>query len=226
MDGNLLDILRQQKAQGGNLYHKTQIALAYNSLRLDGNKLTEAQTRDIYDIKQLNGHAFVYDIYETCNHFQAFDYLLENAELPLTQVTIKKFHELLKANTHTWPIGEYKTAENRSGKRAATPPFDVEKAMTKLLATYHQTPIKTLDDLVEFHWQFDQILPFQDSNGPLIRLIMFKECLKYNIMPFIIFDNYEVYHDYLPEPLTEKEFLRETYLLAQDIYAIWFERFC
>lgn len=220
MEGNLLEMLRQQ----GALYHKTQIALAYHSRRLDGSALTEAQTQMIYDTKQFEGRGFVYDMFECCNHFKTFDYLLEIADLPLTQVTIKRFHELLKTGTHATNIGDYKSKENRFAGRSTTPPFHVESAMEELLGTYHSHPTQTLDTLADFHWQFDKILPFQDGNGPVIRLIMFKECLKYNIMPFIIFENYEHYYGGFPEDESEKIFLRDTYLTAQDVYKSWFRR--
>lgn len=228
---SLLNQLRDEKNAGlkGGLYHQTQVKLSYNTNRIEGSKLSEAQTRYIYETNTLfveNGEttANVDDILETMNHFACFNYLLEIADEKLSEEIIKKFHYLLKINTSQtknlgFNAGEYKSNPNVVGGIETTQPKKVPLEMEKLLKSYHQKEIKTFDDIVDFHFQFERIHPFQDGNGRVGRLILFKECLAHNIVPFIIEDEYKFfYYRGLTEFLSKKEYLIETCLAAQDDY--------
>ncbi|MFN3941932.1 MAG: Fic family protein [Flavobacterium sp.] len=229
----LLEILQDEKSSKhkGGIYHKTQIKLTYNTNRIEGSKLSEEQTRYIYETNTLftedgSNITNIDDIIETVNHFHCFDYLLEIASEPLSEKHIKKFHKILKLNTSNsqkewFNIGEYKTKPNIVGGIETSKPNEVEKHINKLLKTYHQkTPIE-INDIIEFHYEFEKIHPFQDGNGRVGRLIMFKECLKNNIVPFIIEDEFKFfYYRGLTEYPKIKEYLIDTYLSAQDNYKI------
>lgn len=228
---NLLKELQEEKSSGlkGGLYHKTQIKLAYNTNRIEGSKLSEEQTRYIYETNTIfleNGDttANVDDIVETINHFSCFDYMLDIAVEPLSEEIIKKFHYLLKTNTSdakkTWfNVGDYKSKPNIVGGIETSSPKDVPSNIRKLLKTYLEKPIITVEDIIDFHFQFEQIHPFQDGNGRVGRLIIFKECLSHNIIPFIIEDDHKFfYYRGLSEYPTIKEYLIDTCLSAQDNY--------
>lgn len=230
MSNGLLKHLKDQKKLKlkGNLYHKTQIALAYNSNRIEGSTLTEEQTRHIYETKQIDGLANVNDIIETTNHFRAFDYMLDVADAPLTEEIIKRFHELLKtgsedAHIEWFNVGDYKKLPNEVGTVETSSPDMVAVHMKSLLVDYHAKTATTIEDIIEFHWRFESIHPFQDGNGRVGRLIMFKECLKHDIMPFIIFDHNKLFYyrglSAFPE---ERGYLVDTCLMAQDIYTSWY----
>ena len=228
---NLLKILQEEKTASlkGGIYHQTQIKLAYNTNRIEGSLLSEEQTRYIYETNTIfveNGEtsANVDDILETVNHFACFDYMLDVAEQALSEEIIKKFHLLLKNNTSdakkSWfRVGDYKTQPNVVGGMETTLPAQVSSEMKNLLDSYLQKNNVTLEDIVDFHFQFERIHPFQDGNGRVGRLIMFKECLAHNIIPFIIEDEYKFfYYRGLNEYPAVKGYLTDTCLSAQDDY--------
>lgn len=235
---NLLSQLLEEKTMGlkGGLYHQTQIRLAFNSNRIEGSRLSEEQTRYIYETNTLhleNGDstANVNDIIETVNHFLCFDYMLDVAREPLSEIQIKEFHRLLKNGTSdarkTWfRMGEYKSKPNVVGGIETSLPKDVHTDMRNLLNQYHQKESVTLQDIVDFHYHFEAIHPFQDGNGRVGRLIIFKECLANNILPFIIEDeNKFFYYRGLKEYPRVKEFLTDTCLSEQDDYLKMVEYF-
>lgn len=226
---SLLYRLREEKRirLKGGIYHQTQIKLAYNSNHMEGSKLTEDQTRYIYETNTIGSEkepVNIDDIIETVNHFQCFDYILDCAEEALTETIIKKIHSILKSNTSDsrlewFCVGDYKQRPNMTGDSKTTPPGKVKKEMQQLLFEYQQKDKISFDDIVEFHYLFEKSHPFQDGNGRAGRLIIFKECLKYNIIPFIIDERYKMYYYRgLKEFENEKGFLTDTCLLAQDAY--------
>ena len=229
----ILDILKEQKDMElkGNLYHVTQINFAYNTNHIEGSTLTEEQTRYIFETNTLyieNGQTEtrVDDIIETSNHFKLVDYMLDIADEPLSENMIKEFHKLLKTGTSderkSWfNVGEYKALENEVGGKSTTSPKDVANEITKLLNWYNTLTNITIENIIEFHYKFERIHPFQDGNGRVGRIIMFKECLKNNITPFIILDKYKFFYyrglsEY--EKGIEKGYLIDTCLDAQDKY--------
>ncbi|MDL2257236.1 Fic family protein [Bacteroidales bacterium OttesenSCG-928-I14] len=228
---SLLEELQKEKSSGlkGGLYHKTQIKLAYNTNRIEGSKLSEEQTRYIYETNTIfveNGDttANVDDIIETVNHFVCFDYMLDIANEPLSEEIIKRFHYLLKTNTSdskkSWfKVGDYKLKPNVVGGIETSLPNDVSSDMKKLLSSYLNKTKLTIEDIIDFHFHFESIHPFQDGNGRVGRLIMFKECLAHNIIPFIIEDDHKFfYYRGLSEYTRVKEYLIDTCLSAQDNY--------
>jgi Fic family protein len=228
---DILKILREEKQAGlkGGLYHLTQIKLAYNTNRIEGSRLSEEQTRYIYETNTIvpeNGDTGinVNDVLETVNHFSCFDYMLEVADTALSEAIIKKFHALLKAATSdakkAWfRVGDYKSKPNGVGGMETTLPAQVPAAMQQLLSDYLQKKPVTFHEVVDFHYQFERIHPFQDGNGRVGRLIMFKECLAHGIIPFIIEDDHKFfYYRGLKEYPTVKEYLTDTCLSAQDKY--------
>jgi Fic family protein len=229
-----VDILRQlsdekNAAVKGGLYHQTQIKLSFNSNRIEGSRLSEEQTRYIFETNTVgvtDGEtANVDDIIETVNHFACFDYLLVNAEKPLSECIIKEFHRLLKQGTRqsrlSWfNVGEYKSRPNMVGNAETTPPNRVAEKMSVLLGEYNALEKPTVADIITFHVRFENIHPFQDGNGRVGRLIMFKECLKYGICPFIIGHEHKLYYYRgLKEYNHEQGVLTDTCLPAQDEYA-------
>lgn len=212
----------------GGLYHLTQIKLAYNSNRIEGSQLSEDQTRYIYETNTIsvepNDTASVDDIVETINHFSCFDYMLAHADKKLTEKMIKEYHHLLKRNTSDerkewFRVGQYKARPNMVGDNETPPPAKVASEIQRLLTDYHIKDKITFDDMVDFHYQFEKIHPFQDGNGRVGRIIMFKECLKNNIMPFIIDHKHKLfYYRGLKEYQLEKGFLIDTCLSSQDRY--------
>jgi Fic family protein len=227
----LLEILQEEMKMRlkGGLYHQTQIKLAYNSNRIEGSRLSEDQTRYIYETNTINVEpeetASVDDIIETVNHFSCFDYMLTHANDNLSAGMIKEFHRILKRNTSDerkgwFRVGDYKTRPNIVGDKPTTAPNQVTDAMDKLLASYHQKKSISIEDIVDFHYEFESIHPFQDGNGRVGRIILFKECLRHNILPFIIDHEHKLfYYRGLNEYRTEKGFLMDTCLSAQDRYA-------
>jgi Fic family protein len=228
---DLLAVMREEQSSGlkGGIYHLTQIKLAYNTNRIEGSKLSEEQTRYIYETNTLfveNGEqsANVDDILETVNHFTCFDYMLQIAHEPLSVAHMKHFHLLLKGNTShakkAWfKVGDYKQMPNMVGGHDTTPPAEVPSAIDTLLDDYHARPSQSFADIVDFHFRFEQIHPFQDGNGRLGRLIMFKECLAHQIPPLIVEDDHKFfYYRGLSEYPRIKEFLLDTCLSAQDNY--------
>jgi Fic family protein len=227
----LLATLQEEKARNlkGGIYHKTQIKLAYNTNRIEGSKLSEEQTRYIYETNTLftkegENTANVDDILETVNHFYCFDYMLNIADEPLSEVHIKKFHQLLKFNTSDskkewFKVGDYKSIPNIVGGIETSAPNTVEKDINLLLKNYSRKENFTIFDTIDFHYEFEKIHPFQDGNGRVGRLIIFKECLKHNIVPFIIEDEFKfIYYRGLSEYPNIKEYLIDTCLSSQDNY--------
>ena len=229
---NILNVLREQKeiALKGNLYHNTQIKFAYNTNHIEGSTLTEDQTRYIYETNSIlfegNTVASIDDIFETTNHFKLVDFMLDTADEILTEEMIKEFHKILKEGTsdsrlNWFNVGEYKKVSNEAGGMKTSSPKDVSKHMTKLIEWYNSLEDVSIKEIVEFHVRFEKIHPFQDGNGRVGRIIMFKECLKHNIIPFIILDQDKLfYYRGLKEYLVNKEkgFLTDTCLNAQDQY--------
>ena len=232
----LLDILQEEKSSGytGGIYHKTQIELTYNSNHIEGSSLTHEQTRYIFETNTIdveNGSINVDDVIETANHFRIVSLIIDNAKSTLTQEFIKKLHLLLKNGTSDsrkdwFAVGGYKKLPNEVGGMNTTLPEEVPKKMKELLDEYNAKEEKSLDDVLDFHAKFEKIHPFQDGNGRVGRLIMFKECLKYNIVPFIIEDDLKMfYYRGLAEWETEKGYLRDTCLTAQDRYKAYLDYF-
>lgn len=232
----LLEILQREKANkySGGIYHKTQIEMTYNSNHLEGSRLTHDQTRYIFETNTIGitGEAVnVDDVIETANHFRCIDLIIDKAKAVLTEKFIKELHLILKNGTsdsrQEWfAVGEYKKMPNEVGGMATTMPEDVAAEMQALLAAYSAKKAKTLEDILDFHVRFERIHPFQDGNGRVGRLIMFKECLKYNIVPFIIEDNLKMfYYRGLMEWGREKGYLTDTCLTAQDRYKAYLDYF-
>lgn len=225
--GELLQALRAELDAGlsGGIYHKVQIELTYNSNHIEGSCLTQEQTRFIFETSTVyaqGGVLPVDDIIETRNHFKCIDMVIREAKKPLTQALIKRLHFILKSSTAQagrYPAGEYKKLPNTVGGLMTAPPELVEEKMRELLARYNAKERKTLDDLIDFHCAFERIHPFQDGNGRVGRLILFKECLKYGIVPFIIDEKLKpFYYRGLREWGRERGYLRETCLAAQDTF--------
>lgn len=225
----LLDILQDQKKNkySGGIYHKTQIDLTYNSNHIEGSRLTYDQTRYIFETNTIgveNEVLNVNDIIETVNHFRCVDVIIDNAKASLTERLIKEVHLILKTGTSDaskdwFAVGDYKKLPNEVGGRETALPEEVVDKMKRLLSEYNSKKEKTLEDILEFHVKFERIHPFQDGNGRVGRLIMFKECLKYNIVPFIIDDDLKIfYYRGLKEWNQERGYLIDTCLAAQDKY--------
>ena len=229
---NILEVLREQKNMKlkGNLYHNTQITFAYNTNHIEGSTLTEDQTRYIYETNTLlaekDSIMDLDDILETVNHFKLVDYMLDVADKKLTENMIKDFHKILKEGTSDsrkdWcSVGDYKKLTNEVGGLKTTAPKNVEKDMKKLLEWYGDLKQVTINEIIEFHAKFEKIHPFQDGNGRVGRIIAFKECLKNNIVPFIILDKEKLfYYRGLNQYQTNKEkgYLIDTCLNAQAQY--------
>ncbi len=232
----LLDILRSEKKNKypGGIYHKTQIELTYNSNHMEGSRLTHEQTRYIFETNTIgieNEVLNVDDIIETANHFRCIDMIIDNAKASLTEKFIKELHLTLKngisdARKDWFAAGDYKKLPNEVGGMQAVLPEEVAGKIKELLREYNSKHDKTLDDILDFHVKFEKIHPFQDGNGRVGRLIMFKECLKYNIVPFIIEDNLKLfYYRGLKEWDREKGYLKDTCLSAQDKYKAYLDYF-
>lgn len=232
----LLSILQEEKRTkyAGGIYHKTQIDLTYNSNHIEGNRLTHDQTRYIFETNTIgveNEVLDVDDVIETSNHFRCIDLIIDHAASTLSEHFIKKLHHILKTGTSDsrkdwFAVGEYKRLPNEVGGMQTSLPEEVADRMKALLSDYNAVPKKTLDDILDFHVRFERIHPFQDGNGRVGRLIMFKECLKYNIVPFIIEENLKLfYYRGLKEWYNEKGYLTDTCLTAQDKYKAYLDYF-
>lgn len=232
----LLDVLQKQEESkySGGIYHKTQIELTYNSNHMEGSRLTHEQTRYIFETNTVgmeNEVLNVDDIIETVNHFRCIDMIIENAKATLTEKFIKGLHLVLKSGTsdsgkYWFAVGEYKRMPNEVGGMDTALPEEVADKMKNLLLEYNAKAEKTFIDILNFHVKFEQIHPFQDGNGRVGRLIMFKECLKYNIVPFIIEDGLKMfYYRGLKEWDNEKGYLIDTCLNAQDKYKSYLDYF-
>lgn len=232
----LLSILQEEKRTkyAGGIYHKTQIDLTYNSNHIEGSRLTHDQTRYIFETNTIgveNEVLNVDDVIETSNHFRCIDLIIDHAASTLSEHFIKKLHHILKTSTSDsrkdwFTVGEYKRLPNEVGGMQTSLPEEVADKMKALLSDYNAVPKKTLDDILDFHVRFERIHPFQDGNGRVGRLIMFKECLKYNIVPFIIEENLKLfYYRGLKEWYNEKGYLTDTCLTAQDKYKAYLDYF-
>lgn len=235
-DNALLNTLKEQKDMklSGGIYHKTQIELTYNSNHIEGSTLTHEQTRYIFETNTIGvekGAINVDDVVETANHFKCVDYIIDNAMKPLTQSMIKEFHFILKNGTSDsrkdwFCVGDYKKLPNEVGGEQTCQPENVAEEMKNLLSSYNATKQKNLEQILEFHKNFESIHPFQDGNGRVGRLLMFKECLANNIVPFIIDEDHKLfYYRGLKEWGNEKGFLIETCLSCQDKYKVWLNYF-
>lgn len=224
----ILQLLRDEKEIGlsGGLYHELQIRMAYNSNHIEGSKLSEAQTRLIFETATIDvGDGIpVDDILETVHHFRAIDYVIEIAEEELSEEIIKNLHYILKHDTKdsllSWfAVGDYKKRANVVGGRETVKPASVPAQMQALLSHYNSKEKVTINEIIAFHAEFEQIHPFQDGNGRVGRLIALKECLRHNIIPFIIEDNKKnYYYRGLSEWQNEKGFLTDTCLDGQDTF--------
>ena len=225
----LLERLREEKAAKtkGGIYHKVQVELTYNSNHIEGSRLSLDQTRLIFETATVGvqeGAVRVDDIVEAQNHFRAVDYIIDKAKAPLSEGMIKELHRILKAattdSTRDWfAIGDYKRLPNEVAGRKTTPPEDVAEEVMALLSAYDPRANHSFEEIVDFHVRFERIHPFQDGNGRVGRLIMFKECLANNVVPFIIADDMEeFYYRGLTEWDNEKGYLIDTCLAAQDAF--------
>ena len=225
----LLAVLREQKSMRlkGSIYHRTQIDLTYNSNHMEGSKLTHEQTRHIFETHTIgitDESVRVDDIVETINHFRCIDSIIDHATDKLTEAYIKELHSMLKTGTQDslrdwFRVGDYKMLPNEVGGMETTNPEDVHKEMRELLKEYNGKKTKILDDILDFHQRFEAIHPFQDGNGRVGRLIMFKECLANSIVPFIITEDLRrFYYRGLQQWRVIPEYLRDTCLTAQDNY--------
>lgn len=232
----LLDILQDEMENkySGGIYHKTQIDLTYNSNHIEGSRLTHDQTRYIFETNTIgveNEVLNVDDVIETVNHFRCIDMIINNAKASLTEKFIKELHLILKNGTSDsrkkwFAVGDYKKMPNEVGGMDTVLPEEVADRVKVLLAEYNAKKEKTLEDILDFHVKFERIHPFQDGNGRVGRLIMFKECLKYNIVPFIIEDNLKMfYYRGLKEWDHERGYLTDTCLTAQDRYRAYLAYF-
>lgn len=225
----LLKALREQKATHlkGGIYHTTQIELTYNSNHIEGSQLTYDQTRYIYETNTIGiteRAINVDDIIETINHFRCIDYIIDHTEERMTEEMVKHLHLILKTGTsgsfkEWFAVGEYKRLPNEVGGQKTCPPEEVHKRMKVLLNEYNSKKKISLEDILDFHVRFERIHPFQDGNGRVGRLLLFKECLANNIVPFIITDELKMfYYRGLREWGHLNGYLTDTCLTAQDHY--------
>ena len=232
----LLEILQREKEASlpGGIYHKVQIELTYNSNHIEGSRLTHDQTRYIFETNTIGisgENIRVDDIVETANHFRCIDLVIENALSALSEGFIKELHRVLKNGTSdsrlSWfAVGDYKKLPNEVGGRDTTLPEDVAAEMKELISSYNSNKDKTFEEILDFHYRFERIHPFQDGNGRVGRLILFKECLRNNIVPFIIDEELKMfYYRGLSEWTRERGFLVDTCLAAQDKFKKYLDYF-
>lgn len=232
----LLDVLKEEKKSRhkGGIYHKIQIELTYNSNHIEGSRLTHDQTRYIYETNTIgitNDIVNVDDVIETSNHFRCIDKIIDAAKYDISERLIKELHCMLKTSTadsrKDWfAVGDYKRFPNEVGGRETTKPENVQNEIRSLLNNYNEKDNKTLEDIIEFHVAFERIHPFQDGNGRVGRLLMFKECLRNNIVPFIIDEDLKLfYYRGLKEWSSERGFLIDTCLTAQDRFKKYLDYF-
>ena len=227
-DNLLLQTLRDEKSirMPGGLYHELQVRMTYNSNHIEGSKLSEDQTRLIFETNTVDvGEGIpVDDIIETVNHFRAIDYVIDHAEEPLTEDIIKELHRILKQSTKdstlSWfAVGDYKKRANVVGGRETAKPKDVPARMKALLSDYESLDAVSIENVIEFHYNFERIHPFQARNGRVGRLIAVKECLRHSIVPFIIEDSKKMfYYRGLSEWESERGYLTDTCLDGQDTF--------
>ncbi len=223
----LIDVLKRERESNlsGGIYHKVQVDLTYNSNHIEGSRLTHDQTRYIFETNTIgisDELVNVDDIIETVNHFKCIDMIIEDADYCLSEKFIRQLHRILKTGTSDsrkdwFAVGDYKRYANEVGGKETTLPENVAGEMKALLSEYKSKEDITFEDILDFHYKFECIHPFQDGNGRIGRLIMFKECLKHNIVPFIITEELKMYYYRgLNEWRYERGYLRDTCLTAQD----------
>lgn len=233
---NLLEVLKAEKASkiSGGIYHKIQVELTYNSNHIEGSKLTHDQTRYIFETNTIgitDSAVNIDDIVETANHFKCIDTVIDNAAKPLSETFIKQLHLTLKNGTSDsrkdwFVVGDYKKYPNEVGGKITVLPEKVPESIKLLISEYNKIKDKTFNDIIRFHYEFECIHPFQDGNGRIGRLILFKECLKHNIVPFIIDENLKMfYYRGLSEWQNEKGYLIDTCLTAQDKFKKYLDYF-
>ncbi len=235
MPDSLIKVLKAEKSAkiSGGIYHRIQIDLTYNSNHIEGSGLTHDQTRLIFETNTVgvSDSIKIDDIVETANHFKCIDMIIDNATHIISESFIKQLHSVLKNGTTDsrldwFAVGDYKRIPNEVGGMETTAPEKVEFEMKKLIDEYNALPQKKLDDLLDFHCRFERIHPFQDGNGRIGRLILFKECLKNDIVPFIIDDDIKMfYYRGLGMWTDERGYLRDTCLSAQDRFKKYLDYF-
>lgn len=232
----LLEVLRREKQSRtkGGIYHKVQVDLTYNSNHMEGSRLTHDQTRYIYETNTIGAEAGILnvdDIVETANHFRCIDLIIEQAHTQVSEKLIKQLHFILKSGTsdsrEAWfAVGDYKKLPNEVGGKRTAALKEVPEKMRQLLAAYNADREKTLEGILDFHYRFESIHPFQDGNGRVGRLLLFKECLRNGIVPFIIEDDLKMYYYRgLARWTTERDYLRDTCLTAQDRFKAYLDYF-
>lgn len=232
----LLEVLQAEKASrlSGGIYHKVQIDFTYNSNHMEGSRLTHDQTRYIFETNTIGVHETtlnVDDIVETANHFRCIDLIIDRAGSLINEALIKQLHAMLKNGTSDsrkdwFVVGDYKKLPNEVGGKVTALPKEVPAKMKELVAAYNAKKERTFDELLDFHYRFECLHPFQDGNGRIGRLLLFKECLRYNIVPFIIDEESKLfYYRGLKEWQNERGFLRDTCLAAQDKFKTYLDYF-
>lgn len=232
----LLEVLQAEKASrlSGGIYHKVQIDFTYNSNHMEGSRLTHDQTRYIFETNTIGVHETtlnVDDIVETANHFRCIDLIIDRAGSIINEALIKQLHAMLKNGTSDsrkdwFVVGDYKKLPNEVGGKVTALPNEVPAKMKELVAAYNAKKERTFDELLDFHYRFECLHPFQDGNGRIGRLLLFKECLRYNIVPFIIDEESKLfYYRGLKEWQNERGFLRDTCLAAQDKFKTYLDYF-
>ncbi|MCD7955588.1 MAG: Fic family protein [Lachnospiraceae bacterium] len=232
----LLAVLKNEKESGtkGGIYHKVQIDLTYNSNHMEGSRLTYDQTRYIYETNTIftdQEGMNVDDILETANHFRCIDLIIDQAHLQVSEKLIRQLHLLLKTGTSDsrkdwFAVGDYKRLPNEVRGKETAAPEEVPAKMKRLLAEYNTSKVSSFEEILDFHYRFESIHPFQDGNGRVGRLVMFKECLRNDIVPFIIEDDLKLfYYRGLSTWRTERGFLRDTCLTAQDRFKRYLDYF-
>jgi len=235
-NNELLNTLREQKNMklSGGIYHKTQVEFTYNTNHIEGSTLTQDQTRLIFETNTIGMESAVInvdDIVETANHFKCVDYIIDNATKILSEDMLKELHFILKNGTsdsrkNWFRVGDYKKLPNEIGGEKTCSPEDVKIMMQALIKKYNERKNKSIEDIIAFHEEFESIHPFQDGNGRIGRLIMFKECLANNIVPFIIDEDHKLfYYRGLKEWNNETGYLIDTCLSCQDKYKAWLNYF-
>ena len=232
----LLEVLQAEKASrlSGGIYHKVQIDFTYNSNHMEGSRLTHDQTRYIFETNTIGVHETtlnVDDIVETANHFRCIDLIIDRAGSIINEALIKQLHAMLKNGTSDsrkdwFAVGDYKKLPNEVGGKVTALPKEVPAKMKELVAAYNAKKERTFDELLDFHYRFECLHPFQDGNGRIGRLLLFKECLRYNIVPFIIDEESKLfYYRGLKEWQNERGFLRDTCLAAQNKFKTYLDYF-
>ena len=236
MPRTLLEVLQSEKASklSGGIYHKVQIDFTYNSNHMEGSRLTHDQTRYIFETNTIGVHETtlnVDDIVETANHFRCINLIIDRAGSVISETLIKQLHAMLKNGTSDsrkdwFVVGDYKKLPNEVGGQATALPEEVPAKMKELLAAYNAKQVKTFDELLDFHYRFECLHPFQDGNGRVGRLLLFKECLRNNIVPFIIDEELKMfYYRGLKEWQSAKGYLLDTCLTAQDKFKTYLDYF-